>query len=241
MMTVQCEECFMSYRVKPTLAGKRIRCKQCGSAIVVPLVAEELAPRHEPPSPAARKKPKRKRRNAGKQSSSKKLLLVLTGAILMIGLLAGVGFIAKDYVVEAIEQATVDNSREALIERFIVERGGLESQTDVNHASAPGLFITEFGQAKSLREFVEASRQPTEYNRGLRGDVMAKQGMQTNLETAMSMSVILEEFGEPDRIDDVSGGEDETDWVYGHLDVRVNQLQTQQFTRWDGDEVLFEN
>jgi len=49
MVTVQCDECFATYRINPSKAGKRVKCKSCGSVFTA--VAPEAVDRHEEATP----------------------------------------------------------------------------------------------------------------------------------------------------------------------------------------------
>jgi hypothetical protein len=49
-ISVRCSGCNASFKVKPELAGKRIRCSQCGQAVAVPPV--EADPASAPAAPA---------------------------------------------------------------------------------------------------------------------------------------------------------------------------------------------
>ncbi len=106
---VTCPQCGQSYKVKPELAGKKLRCRECAAILTIPAddlddfegaidVAEEAPPTPkkrraaalpEAPQVAAKKSPKssRKRGSSGGMSSGMKWLLGLTGGALVVGLL----------------------------------------------------------------------------------------------------------------------------------------------------------
>jgi hypothetical protein len=96
MISVQCDYCFQEYKVKPTLAGKRVKCKECGHAIRIPRPGEEEDPYAEDEfatgsaqnAPPPRRTDTRrsagqathKRKQASSAVSDSTLLLVLGGA-----------------------------------------------------------------------------------------------------------------------------------------------------------------
>lgn len=45
LISVECPECFATYRVKASLAGKRVRCKTCEAAIVISTDAPAASPK----------------------------------------------------------------------------------------------------------------------------------------------------------------------------------------------------
>ncbi len=69
-ISVQCDECFQSYKVRDDRAGQMLKCKSCGAKIRVPAAdneIEDLNEDYEPPGALRGKKrnplpPKRKRR-----------------------------------------------------------------------------------------------------------------------------------------------------------------------------------
>ncbi|QDT93006.1 hypothetical protein [Gimesia algae] len=81
-ISVQCEECFQSYKVKDERAGQTLKCKSCGSKIRVPAVEEEfedLSADYGEPIAQPRKKKAVKAKK--KKSSSRKSLNISAGGI----------------------------------------------------------------------------------------------------------------------------------------------------------------
>lgn len=65
MIRIECDDCFREYKLKPELAGKRIRCKECGSVISVPAensraAGNTAAQTYRQPSGPTQKRPKPK-------------------------------------------------------------------------------------------------------------------------------------------------------------------------------------
>lgn len=89
---VECESCFQTYQVKDQLAGKRIRCRECGEAIRVPAPGSEeptelefFEPdRDEPPRPQPAK-----RRSQASAPKSRRRMSNLKWFLLAGGVFAG--------------------------------------------------------------------------------------------------------------------------------------------------------
>jgi dienelactone hydrolase len=109
-LTVSCPGCGREYRVKDELAGKKIRCKDCDTVVVIPqadaddlgfddddLADAESAPALSPPSrkKSAAKKPAKKRKSSGGMSPAMKWTLgLLGGGLLVVTLCCGGVFLA---------------------------------------------------------------------------------------------------------------------------------------------------
>jgi len=81
-ISVQCEECFQSYKVKDERAGQTLKCKSCGSKMRVPAVEEEfedLSADYGEPIAQPRKKQAGKAKK--KKSSPRKSLNISAGGI----------------------------------------------------------------------------------------------------------------------------------------------------------------
>lgn len=94
-ITVQCESCFQSHRVRDDKAGTVIKCKDCGARIKVPASDAEAFDADDfeeapgrPKSSAARKPARGKKRSS--DSGSSKGLLIAGGAIGGVLLIAGI-------------------------------------------------------------------------------------------------------------------------------------------------------
>ncbi len=82
-IAVECEICGKQYKLNDTLAGKKVNCKACGSAMMVPGGEDDDDVMEVDDRPARRKGAGGKKAGRGKKKSS--------GAGLMIGLLLGGG------------------------------------------------------------------------------------------------------------------------------------------------------
>ncbi|WP_417392877.1 hypothetical protein [Gimesia sp.] len=81
-ISVQCEECFQSYKVKDERAGQTLKCKSCGSKMRVPAVEEEfedLSADYGEPIAQPRKKQAGKAKK--KKSSPRKSLNISPGKV----------------------------------------------------------------------------------------------------------------------------------------------------------------
>ncbi len=90
-ISVQCEECFQSYKVRDERAGQTLKCKSCGCKIRVPTKdegLEDLYEDYEASSAPTRKK--KKSTPAQKKKKAKKSINVRPGNILkkIFGVLA---------------------------------------------------------------------------------------------------------------------------------------------------------
>ena len=90
MISIECGHCFPGYRVKPALAGRRVKYKECGHAIRVPKPRKFDAAGAEsalPPRSTARRtgSKRRKKSSAGKQKrASTSSVSISTGLVLAI-------------------------------------------------------------------------------------------------------------------------------------------------------------
>lgn len=92
-ITVQCDSCFQSYKVRDDKAGTVIRCKDCGGRIKVPDAGEELFDTDdfaEEEAPRRAAKPARKGGKGKKQSSSNNAALI-GGAVAGVVVVLGIG------------------------------------------------------------------------------------------------------------------------------------------------------
>lgn len=83
-ISVQCEECFQSYKVKEERAGQTLKCKSCGSKIRVPAVEEDfedLSADYGEPITQPRKNKTVKAKPKKKKSSPRKSLNISAGGI----------------------------------------------------------------------------------------------------------------------------------------------------------------
>jgi hypothetical protein len=248
MLSAQCGECFMSYNVKPSLAGKRVRCKQCGATILVPhpqANSTKSAPGADPAEesmPLPSRVGKRRKKPATRRKSFKTPLWIAGGAAIVIGLvvvIVGPASSLIDTTVSTIRGAIVDDSREAKIERFIIKLAGNEYyRVDLKHASASnGNSVTEFGQGKSLKGLVQENYQRVP----LTGNITATQGMRTELNATVLTSEIQAEFGEPDKIKthETSADHNSETWTYGDILITVEHGKVKEFARWEKEKRRF--
>lgn len=92
MISVQCDSCFATYKVKEQMLGKRVRCKSCGEYFTISDSAED----EELPAaamPGKRKRPTRARKSNGRRSKEKKTptlvyLVIGGGGLLAVSLVA---------------------------------------------------------------------------------------------------------------------------------------------------------
>ena len=81
-ISVQCDECFQSYKVRDDRAGQRLKCKSCGAKIRVPSAddeIEDLYEDYEPPGAPTRKQ--KKSAPAKKKKKKKKSISISPGKI----------------------------------------------------------------------------------------------------------------------------------------------------------------
>ena len=97
MITVQCGACFRSYNLKDELAGKRIKCKDCGEIMRVPRPGEEPAVEEADefgddefaaaPPPTRRSAPARKKGGAKKKKSQQSAMSPKVPLLVGLGML----------------------------------------------------------------------------------------------------------------------------------------------------------
>lgn len=108
-ISVQCPGCGRDYRVKDELAGKKIRCKDCETAIIIPTSDEDDdfadEPPEELPTPAARPKkkaakPAKKRPSSGGMSTGMKwvLGLLVAGGVMVLLCCGGLFLVGRTAV-----------------------------------------------------------------------------------------------------------------------------------------------
>ncbi|WP_298862924.1 hypothetical protein [uncultured Gimesia sp.] len=81
-ISVQCDECFQSYKVRDDRAGQTLKCKSCGAKIRVPAAddeIEDLNEDYEPPGATTRKK--KKPAPAKKKKKTKKSISISPGKV----------------------------------------------------------------------------------------------------------------------------------------------------------------
>jgi len=71
MIVVECGECSRSYKLKPQLHGKRVKCKECGAAITVP-PAPPRQPREPPSQPELIDEPRPVKNNKRRKKKQKR-------------------------------------------------------------------------------------------------------------------------------------------------------------------------
>jgi len=79
-ISVQCDECFQSYKVRDDRAGQTLKCKSCDAKIRVPAAddeIEDLYEDYEEPSASTRKK--KKSAPAKKKKKTKKSISISPG------------------------------------------------------------------------------------------------------------------------------------------------------------------
>jgi len=115
-LSVECPGCGREYRVKDELAGKKIRCKECNTAMMVPSPEQdddlaELASKPAAlPTPSRKKsgskagKPAKKRKSSGGMSTGLKWVLGLLGGGLLLGVLCCGGIVLMGW--KAVGQLT---------------------------------------------------------------------------------------------------------------------------------------
>lgn len=74
-ISVQCDECFQSYKVRDERAGQMLKCKSCGCKIRVPAADEEIEDLYEDyEEPSAPTRKKKKPVSAKKKKKTKKAI-----------------------------------------------------------------------------------------------------------------------------------------------------------------------
>ncbi len=93
-ISVTCEKCGESYRVKDDKAGSRIRCKGCGGAISVPSDDDDFdldgeAEEEQPARRSGGAKGRKKAAGKAKPSGSNKVVLIAAGGVAAVALIGG--------------------------------------------------------------------------------------------------------------------------------------------------------
>lgn len=96
MVSIQCDHCFKTYKVKQEMVGKRVKCKNCGQPITISdSIASPVSATNSSAAPATRVK-NEKQRNAGKGRSPGKtgnLVYRVSGFVALL-LVLGIAFFA---------------------------------------------------------------------------------------------------------------------------------------------------
>lgn len=81
-ISVQCDECFQSYKVRDERAGQALKCKSCGAKIRVPAADEEVEDLYEDyGEPVEQPRKKKKSAQVKKKKKSKQGINISPGKV----------------------------------------------------------------------------------------------------------------------------------------------------------------